>query len=165
MRYEKKVIVLSSVLAALLLIWGAGLLFSPERVAARSESAHLLAGKSAEVAAVSLKVPGGAALDFQKSGADWLLVDGGAKLPAQAKRLASFADDIAAIARLRVVARSKDSWSGFQLDEAQAKHAILKDASGKTLADLYFGGYGPTGSETYIRKAGPPTSPTWRTRA
>jgi hypothetical protein len=153
MRYEKKVLVLSSVLAALLLIWGAGLLFSPERVAARSESAHLLAGKPADVASISLKSPGGTALDFQKSGADWVLVDGAAKLPAQAKRLSSFVDDIAAIARLRVVARSKDSWSGFQLDEAQAKHAILKDASGKTMADLYFGGYGPTGSESYIRKA------------
>jgi hypothetical protein len=153
MRYEKKVVILSSVLVALLLIWGAGILFSPERVAARSESAHLLAGKPADVATISIKLPAGA-FDLTKSGSSWSLLDGAAKLPVQASRVSSFLDDLAAISRLRVVARSKDSWAGFQLDDANAKRATLKDASGKLLADLFIGGYGPTGSELYLRLAG-----------
>ncbi len=154
MRYEKKVIVLSSVLAALLLIWAAGLLFSPERMAARSESARLLAGKAADVAVISLKGTGGAAIELAKSGSAWTLVDGAARLPVQAQRVAAFIDQLASISRLRVVARSKDSWPGFQLDEAQAKRATFKDASGKVLADIYAGGYGPTGSELYLRREG-----------
>jgi hypothetical protein len=154
MRYEKKVIVLSSVLAALLLIWAAGLLFSPERVAARSESAHLLAGKAADVASISIKGSGGAAIELAKSGSAWTLVDGAARLPVQSQRVGSFIDQLASVSRLKVVARSKDSWKGFQLDDAQAKRAIFKDAAGKALADIYAGGYGPTGSELYLRREG-----------
>ncbi|MGA2548380.1 MAG: DUF4340 domain-containing protein [Rectinemataceae bacterium] len=153
MRYEKKVIVLSSVLAVLLLIWAAGLVFSPERMAARSESAHLLAGKAGDVASISLKASGGASIELAKSGSAWSLVDGSARLPVQAQRVASFIDELASVSRLRVVARSKDSWAGFQLDDAQAKRASLKDASGKVMADIYVGGYGPTGSEIYLRRA------------
>lgn len=154
MRYEKKVILLSSVLGALLLIWLGGLVFSPERVAARSESAKLISGKSSDVASISIKGSEGSTLELQKSGASWSLADGSVKLPVQAQRVQSFLDDLGAISRLRVVARSKDSWSGFDLDEAKAKRATLKDASGKTVADLYFGSYGPTGSDIYLRKTG-----------
>jgi hypothetical protein len=153
MRYEKKVIVLSSVLVALLLIWAAGLVFSPERVAARSESAHLLSGKAVEVAWMSLKASDGTSIELAKSGSNWSLVDGAARLPVQAQRVNSFINELVSVSRLRVVARSKDSWAGFQLDEAHAKRASFKDASGKLLADLFIGGYGPTGSEIYLRRA------------
>jgi len=155
MKYERKVIYLSSALAVLLLVWAAGLVFSPERVAARSESARLLAGKAADVASISLKgSPGGAAIELAKSGESWVLLDGAARLPAQAQRVSSFLSELSSVSRLHVVARSKDSWAGFQLDEAQAKRATLKDASGKVLGDIYVGGYGPTGSEVYLRREG-----------
>jgi hypothetical protein len=153
MRYEKKVFILTGLLAALLLIWGAGLLFSPERRAARAESVRLLSGKAADVASISLKATGGATIELAKSGDAWFLVDGQARFPAQATRVSAFIDEIAGLARLKSVAKSKDSWAGFQLDDAQAKRATLKDASGKVLADLYVGGYGPTGSEVYLRRA------------
>jgi hypothetical protein len=154
MRYEKKVLLLSSVLAALLIIWTAGIVFSPERIAARSESAHLIAGKSSDIASISLKALGGASIELAKSGSAWSLLDGTARLPVQAQRVSAFLEELASISRLKLVARSKDSWSGFQLDVAQAKHALLKDASGKILADVYVGGYGPTGSEIYLRRGG-----------
>jgi hypothetical protein len=157
MRYEKKVIVLSSSLAVLLLAWGAGMIFSPERVAARAESAKLIAGKSADIAAISIK-NGAVAIELAKSGSSWAIVDGAAKLPAQSTRVSSFLDDLAAISRLRVVAKSKESWAGFQLDDAKAKRATLKNAAGKVVADIYLGGYGPTGSEVYLRKGGSDSS-------
>ena len=153
MRYEKKIIVLSSVLAALLVIWAAGLIFSPERMAARSETVRLIVGKAADAASISFKAPGGAAIELAKSGSAWTLADGAARLPVQAQRVSSFLDELSSITRLRVVARSKDSWAGFQLDEAQAKRSSVKDASGKTLADIYVGGYGPTGAEVYLRRS------------
>jgi hypothetical protein len=154
MRYEKKLIVLSSVLAALLLAWALGLVFSPERVAARSESARLIAGKAADVASISLAAPGSPALELAKSGAAWVLVDGSARLPVQGQRVSAFLDALGSVSRLKPVAKTKGSWAGFQLDEAQAKRASLKDATGKVLADLYVGGYGPTGSEVYLRREG-----------
>jgi hypothetical protein len=153
MRYEKKVIVLSSVLVSLLVVWGAGMVFSPERRAARSESAHLIAGKAADVAAIDFASPGSPLVELVKSGSSWELVDGNAKLPVRSERVSSFLTDLGAVSRLRLVARSKDSWAGFKLDDAQARRATLKDASGKVLADVYIGGYGPTGSEVYLRRA------------
>jgi hypothetical protein len=153
MRYEKKVLLLIGILAALLLIWGAGLFFSPERMAARAESARLLSGKAADVASISLKSTGGAMIELAKTGDAWFLVDGQARFPAQATRVSAFIDEIAGLARLKSVAKSKDSWAGFQLDDAQAKRATLKDGSGKVLADVYVGGYGPTGSEVYLRRS------------
>jgi hypothetical protein len=155
MRFEKKVLLLSSILAALLVIWAAGLVFSPERMAARSESARLLKGKAEEVASISLtSASGGSPIELAKAGGAWTLIDGAARLPVQAQRVSSFIDAISSISRLKVVAHSKESWAGFQLDDPQAKHAILKDEAGKTLADVYVGGYGPTGSEIYLRRAG-----------
>lgn len=155
MRYEKKVTWLVGALAALLIIWAAGLVFSPERVAARSESAHLIAGKSADVASVSLS--GGslaAPIQLIKSGAAWTMTDSSTQLPAQSSRVTAFVNALASVTRLRQVARSKDSWAGFQLDDAKAKRATLKDAAGKVLADIYVGSYGPTGGEVYLRRTG-----------
>jgi hypothetical protein len=156
MRYEKKLVVLSSTLALLLLVWAAGMIFSPERVAARSEAARLLAGKASDVASISLKgaAAGVPAIELVKSGAVWTLADGAARFPVQAQRVSGFLDSLASVSRLRLVARSKSSWQGYELDEAQAKRATFKDASGKVLADLYVGGYGPTGSEVYLRREG-----------
>jgi hypothetical protein len=155
MRYEKKVTWLLGALAALLVIWAAGLVFSPERMAARSESAQLIAGKPSDVAAVSLT--GGslpAPIQLIKSGAGWTMTDGSAQLPVQSSRVTAFVNALASVTRLRQVARSKDSWAGFQLDDAKAKRATLKDASGKVLADIYVGNYGPTGGEVYLRHLG-----------
>jgi len=152
MRYEKKVTVLASVLAALLLVWTAGILFSPERVAARAESVHLISGKSADIVSISLKAAGGATVELAKSGTAWSLIDGAARLPIQAQRVTGLLDTLASINRLRIVAKSRDSWPGYQLDEAHARHAVLKDAGGRVLCDIWAGGYGPTGSEIYLRK-------------
>src|SRR5512142_3000609 len=134
MRYEKKVLILSCVLAALLLAWGAGLVFSPDRVAARAESGRLVAGKASDVASISLRSASGQATELARSGPGWVLVDGAARFPAQGQRVQSFLDRLAAPTRLRVLARSKASWSGFQLEDSQAKRATLKDGSGRVLA-------------------------------
>jgi hypothetical protein len=154
MRYEKKVLVLSSALAVLLAVWGAGIIFSPERRALRSESGRLIAGKAADVASILIASPGTAPLELLKSGSSWDLADGNAKFPVRSERVSSFLSDLEAVSRLRLVARSKESWAGFKLDDAQAKRATLKDASGKVLADFLVGGYGPTGGEVYLRRAG-----------
>lgn len=154
MRYEKKVVVLSGALAALLVIWAFGLVFSPDRAQARSESGRLLSGKAADVAAISIQESGIASIELSKSGSSWVLTDGSTKFPVQANRVSSFLDDVAAVSRLRPIAHSKESWANLDLGDTQVKRASLKDAKGKILADFYVGGYGPTGSEVYIRRSG-----------
>jgi hypothetical protein len=154
MRYEKKVAILAGSLAALLLAWGLGLVFSPGNSSSRSEAAKLLSAKAAEVASVSLASSPNASIELAKSSSSWELVDSGVKLPAQGSRVSSFLDEVAAVSRLSPIARSKESWAGLGLDEVAAKHAVFKDAKGKVLADFYVGSYGPTGSEVFVRRAG-----------
>ena len=81
-----------------------------------------------------------------KSGAAWTMTDSSTQLPAQSSRVTA-SSTISPPSR--GCARSpapRTPGPGFQLDDAQAKRATLKDASGKVLADIYVGSYGPTGS-------------------
>ena len=153
MRYERKVALLSGVLALLLAIWGAGELFSPERLAARAESKRLIAGQPGDVAALDIGIEPGK-LSLVKEDDSWLLVEGGAKLPAQASRVGSFLDAVSAVRRLRPVGKSKDAWKGLDLEEGKAKPVLVRDAKGRALADFAVGGYGPTGAEVFVRLAG-----------
>jgi hypothetical protein len=154
MRYERKVLSLSIALGALLAAWALGMIFSPERSAARSESSTLASGKAADAASIDLTSPGAAPIALVKSGGSWALAEGSAKLPVQSSRVDSLLDALYKPGRLRVAARSKAAWADFQLDDAKAKRILVKDASGKALADIAVGGYGPTGSEVYLRRAG-----------
>jgi hypothetical protein len=154
MRYERKVLSLSIALGVLLAAWALGSIFSPERSAARSESSALASGKTADVASIELTSPGAAPIALSKSGGSWVLVEGSAKLPVQSSRVDNLLDALYKPSRLRAAARSKSAWSDFQLDEAKAKRIVAKDAAGKTLADVSVGGYGPTGSEVYLRRGG-----------
>lgn len=151
MRYEKKVAILGGCLAGLLAIWGAGMLFSPERSAARSESRMLLAGKIEDAASIEIGVP---KLSMTREGGAWFLVEASAKLPVQDARIKSFLEALASVKRLRPMSKSKDAWKSLNLDEGKAKAIIVKDGKGRTMADLAVGGYGPTGGETYLRLGG-----------
>jgi hypothetical protein len=154
MRYEKKVLSLSIALGVLLAAWALGMIFSPERSAARSESASLASGKKADAASIELTSPGAAPLVLSKSSGSWTLAEGPSKLPVQSSRVDNLLGSLYEPGRLRVAARSKAAWADFQLEEGKAKRVVVKDAAGKVLSDVYVGGYGPTGSEAYLRREG-----------
>ena len=149
MSYERKVAWLGGSLALLLAIWGAGLLFSPERRTARAESRSLLAAKAEEAASISI---GG--LGLSKEAGSWFLAEGSGKLPVQESRVRSFLEAAAAVKRLRPQAKTKAAWESFELDEARAAAVLVKDAKGKVLADFALGGYATAGGEVYLRLAG-----------
>jgi hypothetical protein len=156
MSYKNKVIALSSALVALLLIYAAGLVFSPERFAARSESARLLAGSAADAASVSLGgAAGEAELVFRKDSGTWSLADQGQALPVQGARVEAFLGAVAGITRLSL--RSDGSGgaaalAAYGLDEGKGHRVIIRGADGKLLADFMAGGYGPTGDEVYVKR-------------
>ena len=154
MSYERKVLALSTALAILLAAWALGMVFSPERGTARSESVKLLAGKPAAAAAVELSSPDAEAIRLVKSGESWTLAEGDARLPVQASRVKSLLDAIAEPGRLKAVGRSKAAWADFGLEEGKAKRAVVRDAKGQAMAELYVGGYASTGSGVYLRQAG-----------
>jgi hypothetical protein len=154
MTYKNKVVALSSSLACLLLIYAAGIIFSPDRLRDRAESGKLLAGKSADAALVSISSGSGSPLDFKKVSGTWTLEEDGASLPVQSSRVEALLSSLAEVKSLSLRSSSKSSWNDFSLDETRGKRVVVKNAAGKSIADFYAGSYGPTGSEIYVRLAG-----------
>jgi|GEM_PF-1383430 len=171
MTYKNKVIALSSAFAALLLVYAASLIFSPERSLARAETGKIFSGKEADVAEVDLDgIPQGSvpiqqgggqnaekiSMLFKKSGSDWSLEEDGASLPALPARISSLVSAVAKVKSLSPRSGSESSWASFGLAGGSARHVVLKDKAGKVLADFYAGSYSATGSEIYLRLAGKP---------
>lgn len=155
MSYRNKVIALSSALTVLLLIYAGGLVFAPERNAARAEAGKLLFGKAADVASFTIGGSAGAAsLEFEKAADGWALVEEGQVLPVQSGRVEAFLDSLAAVSRLSPRSEGKGDLSGFGLGADSAAKIAAKSASGKVMADFSLGGLGPTGNETYVRLKG-----------
>ena len=152
MRYEDKVKWLSGALVVLLLAWGLGEFFSPERIAARAETGALLAGKADQAADIELTV-GTSSLHLAKKAGTWALLDGSDTLPVQASRIDAFLSALAKAGHRRPIASAKEAWTNLGLDEAQAKSLKISDARGKVLLDLKAGNRGPTGSGLYVRFA------------
>ena len=152
MRYQDKVKYLSIALVVLLVAFGLGEFFAPERVSSRQEAFTALPSKSGEVAKVELLGPGaGASLTFTRGGGQWALEDASARLPVQSNRIEAMLTALSAAGKRRPVAGNKDSWKSLGLDDAQAKVLKLTDGTGKLLLELRVGSHGPSGSEVYAR--------------
>lgn len=154
MSYRNKVIALSATLACLLLIYAAGLFFSPERLRDRADSGRLLAGKAADAAELSIAEGAGSPLRFKKDQGAWSLEEEGSSLPVESSRVEALLSSLASVESLSLRSETQASWKDFSLDETRAKRLVVKSASGKVLADFYAGSYGPTGTELYVRLAG-----------
>jgi hypothetical protein len=153
MRFEHKVKYLSIALAVLLVGFGLGEFFAPERMTTRSETGSLLPGKGSDVARVDIGNTG-TSLVLVRAGGTWGLVDGSDRLPIQASRIDSLLAELGKAGRKRPVASAKEAWKNLGLDEATAKSLKLSDEKGKVILDLRVGSYGATGSEVYARLAG-----------
>jgi hypothetical protein len=155
MTFKNKVIALSATLAGLLLIYGAGILFSPDRVAASTESGKLLSGKAGDVASIELGGKGDAesAITLEKKGSGWVCVDSGVDLPVLDARVKSFIDALSAVDRLSERSQG-GSEASFGLEAGKARSVLIKGQGGKILADFSAGGYDTTGKGLYVKLAG-----------
>ncbi len=164
MTYRNKVITLSSVFAALVLIYAGTIIFSPERGRARSEAGKVLSGKEADAAELDLEgIRQGTeqssdrlSLSFKKNGSDWTLEENGASLPALSARIGTLIEAVGKIKTLSPRSSSESSWGSFGLSADSARHVLIKDKNAKILADFYAGSYSATGGEIYLRLAGRP---------
>lgn len=158
MSYRSKVVALSATLVVLLLIYGAGIVFSPERATARSERTSLLKGQASEAAALSLGSPqaqsGGPSLEFSREGGSWVLLDQGRGLPLVASRVESLLSGLASVERLSPRSEATTGLEAFGLGPGQGRRIVVRSTTGKVMADFELGGYGPTGDEVYLRLGG-----------
>lgn len=155
MSYRNKVIALSSALAVLLLVYAGGLVFAPERNAAREEAGKLLSGRTTDVASFTLGGAAGApAMEFVKNADGWALMEEGEALPVQTGKIDAFLAAMAGVSRLSPRSEGKGDLAGFGLGAEAGVRIIAKASSGKVLADFVLGDLGPTGNEAYVRLKG-----------
>jgi hypothetical protein len=120
-----------------------------------AEAGRLLAGKSADVAAMSIKPAGGAELSFVREGKAWSISDGGLKLPVDPVRVESFLDAVAAVNRLSICSDGGEL-SAYGLDGAEASVVVLKSDKGVELASFSVGRTDALGKALYVKLAPKP---------
>ena len=158
--YRKKITILGAVLAALVVLYVLGVLFSPTRVQQRSASTPLYPDLKAEaVQEIQIQEPGGAggaaaSLTMKRQGDGWQLLIQGTAFPALASRIDTLLEQLAGLKRARVASTDPQTWPAFEVDKEKARRLVLKDAAGKALVDLHVGKPAPGGQGSYVRREG-----------
>jgi len=157
MNFKTKVITLSSVLAALVLLYVGALIFSPASVAARRASKPVVPGLDAQsVARIELFAGNDTAnptVLHKDSGGTWQVEVNGTAYPARGGRITGFLDIIKGLQHDREVTSNADLFKQFNLTDTGANHLVLKDAAGKDVANVLVGKQAEQGG-VYVRRAG-----------
>ena len=153
MAYKKKLIVLLSIIAALTLIYTAGLVFDPERTAARSSSYVWM--DSSLVTRVNRIVLSseGESRELVKKNNEWFVLHNGREYPARQARIDDFLALFTQRAPNPIRYSNAASHAPLGLDaETASRVTVYGDNS--TLFDILIGNEENTGKDVYIRRAG-----------
>ncbi len=147
MRYRRKLLALSAVLGALVLVYILGRIVNP---VGRTEL--LFPGfDPSRSSSLSIAGPGEAVrLSLGEGGRWWIAIEG-QRFPADRGRIASFLQAIRSERSLRIASRDPATWGSFSLDPSHAIRVVVRD-QGSTLVDLYVG-KGVQGGD-FVRREG-----------
>ncbi len=149
MRYRRKLVLLTALLCALVVVYLFGRLASP---ANRAEL--LLSGfVPNRSSSISIEGPGGSVeLALGQEGEWWITIEG-ESFPADRSRVEAFLEAVREERSLRVASRDRGTWGSFSLEPGQATHLLVRD-HGRTLVNLYVGEGVQNGD--YVRREGFP---------
>jgi hypothetical protein len=156
MDFKKKLIVLSSIAAALVLLVIAGWAFSPENNQRRAARGDLVGQKALDKAEAFAITADGKSIEVSSEGGSWSFKDGNASYPASSEKVKAFFKALSQANELYKVSSNKDTWKSFGLEEGKRTLAV-KDGAGKTLADISVGKDDSTGKQVYVSLAGKDT--------
>lgn len=146
-KFKTRLLILSGVNLALLLLVLAGFIFSPARRNSRSMSINLPKDKSM---VSSIEISGPLSVQLLKDGDGWISVRSGVKLPASARRIDAMLDLLFQTGKVETAARSRLSWSELGLADSDTISLRLIDNNGKSIASLLLGYYTSTGGRAYM---------------
>jgi hypothetical protein len=156
MDFKKKLITLSSIAAALALLVIAGWIFSPENNQRRAARRDLVGQKALDKASSFAIGADAKSIEVTAEGDSWSFKNGNAAYPASSEKVKAFFKALSQANELYKVSSNKDTWKNFGLEDGK-KTLLLKDKSGKTLADVCVGKDDPTGKQVYVAIAGKDT--------
>jgi len=153
MTYKRKLIILLSIIAALTLIYTAGLVFDPERTAARTGffvwmDSRLVTGVNRIVLSSQ-----GESRELLKRNNEWFVMHNGNEYPARQARVEDFLTLFTRRTYNPVRYSNAASHKSLGLDTETASRVTVYGEN-STLLDLLIGARDNTGDEIYLRRAG-----------
>jgi hypothetical protein len=155
MSFRTRLLTVSAVLSVLVIALVLGIVFSPDRVQARTAGRGLLPLSSAdEVAGVEIASGAGPVVSLARDSAGWTAAGGGRHYPASAERLQSFLRTVAGLTRGKMVSTDSAHFAELGLSDETARRLVLHRAAGRPDIGLLVGKRGPSGDEDYVRVPG-----------
>ncbi|MDR2071561.1 MAG: DUF4340 domain-containing protein [Treponema sp.] len=154
MTYNKKVLVLSIVVAALALIYAGTLILTPERLNSRNAAYTWLEPKWADQADRIEISGGGETLGLVRRNALWYVETEGVEYPAKQGRIADLLRLLTSRGAYPLRGSAVSSHERLGVGETASRIVVRGGAGAAPLLDLLVGAADATGREVYLRKSG-----------
>ena len=155
MAYRKKLIVLSSITAALALVYALSIVFEPERTGSRSAAYTWLNPDAAGLIDRIVISGGGETKELLRKNNEWFVAHNGREYPARRLRVEDFIGVLTKRAPYPLRSGSPASPERLGLAEGAAfRITVSGGAAAAPLLDLLVGQSDNTGREVYLRRQG-----------
>jgi hypothetical protein len=154
MTYKNKIITLSSVIAALAIVYILTIIFDPQRTGARSDSyLWLEPGQNNRISGITIAKPG-ETLNLSHNGGKWFVTRDGKDYPARQVRVEDFLTALSKRAPYPVRSTSSSVHERLSLTPETATQITVSAGAGPPLLALLIGQTDITGQNVYLRKQG-----------
>jgi len=154
MTYKKKITVLTSIIAALVVVYILTVIFDPERRGSRSAAyAWLEPGQIDKISGITIAKPD-ETIALTRNGGKWFVSNNGKDYPARELRVEDFIAALSKRAPYPVRSSSASTHERLSLTDGQAVRVTVAAGAGLPLLNLLIGQADLTGQGIYLRKQG-----------
>jgi hypothetical protein len=154
MTYKNKIITLSSVIAALAVIYILTIIFEPQRRGARSDAySWLERGNNDKITGISI-ARSGETIAIARNGGKWFVTRNDKDYPARQARVEDFIAALSKRAPYPLRSSSASAHERLGLTPDKAKQVTVSAGAGPPLLTLLIGQADVTGQNVYLRKQG-----------
>jgi hypothetical protein len=151
MSFRTRLLALCSVLAGLLILLVLGILFSPERVQARTSGRPILPSvRALKADGIDITVNGETKVSLHKAVSGWEARSGARAYPASADRIATFLRAVTALQRTSLVSSDARHLPELGFSADAARLLVLHQAGAPDIG-LLVGKRGPSGDADYVQ--------------
>jgi len=154
MTYNKKITVLSGIIAALALVYILTIMFDPERRGSRSDAySWLEPGQKDKITGITI-ARSDETIALVRNGGKWFVSNNGKDYPARELRIEDFIATLSKRAPYPVRSSSASTHERLSLTDEQAVRVTVAAGAGLPLLNLLIGQADLTGQSIYLRKQG-----------
>jgi hypothetical protein len=152
--FKKKLLIYGAILAVLIVLFVVGVVV--QAVSLEPQGEKIFAQLKTDAVEKITVTDKAGSLTVAREGASWKIALGAKTFDAAKTAVDSLLSGVAEVRKKNTASSNKDTWTTFNVDDANAVHIVLSGAGGTVLADCYFGKGGATSLSQYIRLPGGP---------